>query len=190
WCNLYMEEQTGYTLSEMQKMGKTFFQKVMHPQSFPKAMEAQEVFKQSGEAFTGVCRVKYKGNHKGKALNGKKWMWLYGSAVPFSFDEDGNVKEVISCFMELKGKDTPKHILRAFYSLFRTQLKSSLEKLTPRETEIMGLFLKGKKNNEIVEMLCISTNTLKTHKRHIFEKLGSEKYFLLLNLSALIISGG
>jgi DNA-binding NarL/FixJ family response regulator len=45
--------------------------------------------------------------------------------------------------------------------------------LTKRETELLDLVSMSLKNDEIAERLFISTKTVKTHIRNIFEKLGS-----------------
>lgn len=46
------------------------------------------------------------------------------------------------------------------------------EKLTPRETEVLRLVVQGLGNKEIAVALSISENTVKTHVRHILDKLG------------------
>jgi len=48
---------------------------------------------------------------------------------------------------------------------------SSPEKLTGRETEVLGLIAQGLGNKEIALALHVSENTVKTHVRHILEKL-------------------
>jgi DNA-binding NarL/FixJ family response regulator len=45
-------------------------------------------------------------------------------------------------------------------------------KLTPRETEVLQLVAEGLGNKEIAATLSISENTVKTHVRHILDKLG------------------
>lgn len=58
------------------------------------------------------------------------------------------------------------------------QLPSSLfipdtgEELTRREIEIMALLATGASNRTIAEQLVISRDTVKTHLKHIFAKLG------------------
>lgn len=45
--------------------------------------------------------------------------------------------------------------------------------LSPRETEVLILLVKGKRNNEIADELFISLSTVKTHIASIFEKTGA-----------------
>jgi DNA-binding CsgD family transcriptional regulator len=51
--------------------------------------------------------------------------------------------------------------------------------ITSREKEILFLLLKGASNNEIARDLYISTNTVKTHIRNIFQKLEVKSRFEL-----------
>ena len=44
--------------------------------------------------------------------------------------------------------------------------------LTPREVEIVGLVVEGKRNKEIAERLAITEGTVKLHLHHIYDKLG------------------
>jgi ATP/maltotriose-dependent transcriptional regulator MalT len=45
--------------------------------------------------------------------------------------------------------------------------------LTPRELEILELLAAGLSNREIAERLFVSENTVKTHCRRLFDKLGA-----------------
>jgi DNA-binding NarL/FixJ family response regulator len=45
--------------------------------------------------------------------------------------------------------------------------------LSLREQEVLQLVAAGLKNAEIAERLFLSTETVKTHVRHIFDKLGA-----------------
>ena len=47
-----------------------------------------------------------------------------------------------------------------------------LERLTPRETEILGLMAKGHSPEDIAKILKMSPNTLRTHTQNVLTKLG------------------
>jgi DNA-binding NarL/FixJ family response regulator len=48
---------------------------------------------------------------------------------------------------------------------------ASIEALTPREREVLGLVAQGLSNKEIAERLYIQTGTVKNHVHNIFKKL-------------------
>jgi len=52
---------------------------------------------------------------------------------------------------------------------------SILDKLTPREREVLQLIAEGKSGKEIAGLLFISARTVETHKVHLKEKLGLRK---------------
>lgn len=51
------------------------------------------------------------------------------------------------------------------------EVGDSLECLTPREREVLGLLAQGMTNKEIAEVLVITANTVKRHLKSIFSKL-------------------
>lgn len=68
----------------------------------------------------------------------------------------------------LKGYQDKNNVLKSLVGISTKKLK----KLTPREMEIMKLISESMTNEEIAEKLFLSTKTVKTHVRNIFEKTG------------------
>jgi len=62
----------------------------------------------------------------------------------------------------------------------------AVQRLTPREQEVLNLILTGQSNRQIAERLFLSPETVKTHVRHILAKTGaSHKADLRTLLDAL-----
>ena len=68
----------------------------------------------------------------------------------------------------------------------RSQVRSTLDALSPRQQEVARLTARGYTNRQIAEALVVSPETVKTHVRHALEKLGlrskTELRLLLLDL--------
>ena len=58
--------------------------------------------------------------------------------------------------------------------------KMQLEKLSEREREILDVLLKGLSYKDIGDQLFISVNTVKTHTKSIYSKLGFKNRIELL----------
>ena len=63
------------------------------------------------------------------------------------------------------GKYIPDNIQRIF------DMRQEVKSLSARELSILQLAAKGFSNPEVADMLGISVNSVKTHFRHIFEKM-------------------
>lgn len=68
-----------------------------------------------------------------------------------------------------------------YYAVIRTQWahledisRKLPEPLTPRELELLQLLCEGKSNQELADALFVSINTVKTHLKNLYLKLGVE----------------
>jgi two-component system response regulator NreC len=57
----------------------------------------------------------------------------------------------------------------------RGEVQPPVEKLTPREEEVLRLLARGHTNQEVADGLVISIKTVETHRAHILDKLGLRK---------------
>lgn len=70
------------------------------------------------------------------------------------------------------GSPMSSHIARKIVTSFQqTENKVELQKLSQREKEILDLLAKGFRYKEIADQLFLSTATVRTHIRNIYEKL-------------------
>jgi DNA-binding NarL/FixJ family response regulator len=70
------------------------------------------------------------------------------------------------------GSPMSSHIARKIVTSFQAELDSKeLQKLSPREKEVLDLLSKGLRYKEIADTLFLSTDTVRTHIRNIYEKL-------------------
>ncbi|MGZ3885346.1 MAG: response regulator transcription factor [Bacteroidia bacterium] len=70
------------------------------------------------------------------------------------------------------GSPMSSHIARKVVVSFNaTDINPELEKLTPREKEILDHLSKGLRYKEIADKIFVSTETVRTHIRNIYDKL-------------------
>lgn len=63
-------------------------------------------------------------------------------------------------------------ILRAHLERARTDGGASIDRLSPRETEVVKLVAEGHSSKAIGTLLCISEKTVERHRANVFHKLG------------------
>ena len=81
------------------------------------------------------------------------------------------------------------HQVEAAIDHYVLNLMAAEYSITRRELEVVVLLLKGMTNDEIRERLCISEGTLKTHIRHVFQKLDiSNRKELLVSFTRFLAS--
>ncbi|MBP9093945.1 response regulator transcription factor [bacterium] len=64
-----------------------------------------------------------------------------------------------------------KRVIKAFVQQRPVTIPVNSSTLTERELEVLALVVEGLSNQEIADRLVLSTETIKTHMRHLMEKL-------------------
>ena len=113
----------------------------------------------------------------------KDGRWLNMSVFTYPGGEDGEKKLIVHLFRDIDQKDREEAFFRrvleiarrfhAFQSAEQIQSNafSHLEKLTPREMEVLTLLIQGYRTREIAQSLSISPNTVRNHIQHLLQKL-------------------
>ena len=86
-----------------------------------------------------------------------------------------DVGEIISAIRSVHhGKQyiTPQIAQKLALSFVNERDKTPLERLTPRETQVMLMVVQGETNKAISEKLCLSPKTTSTYRYRLFDKLG------------------
>jgi RNA polymerase sigma factor (sigma-70 family) len=164
WCNSRLTETLGYSQDEVVTLGVEFFRQVTHPEDASILTISQQSFREKKAMFGGVMRVRRRGS--------AEWFWVVGLGIPFTFDQHGNVVDVICVFLDFSHAiDTGSQISEALRVVLRRRNEDVLNKLTPREKDIFILAARGHNNKEIAEKLNLSRYTIETHRKNIRLKL-------------------
>jgi DNA-binding NarL/FixJ family response regulator len=82
--------------------------------------------------------------------------------------------ELLTAIQELHRGGSPMSTQiarRVVASMHQKERTAETVALTPREDEILSHLAKGYSNKEIASLLSLSLETVRTHLRHIYEKL-------------------
>lgn len=162
-------EQLGISLNELQSMGSKYHEKFFNNedmQDFTIKLKKLLQNKDPNETFTFFQQVKLK--HR------KDWVWHIGSLKIFHQDEHANPTHLVTTVFPV---DQMKHIpnkaerLLAENEFFKCNL-NKFNRLGDRAKEVLKLVAMGKSSAEISEELCISVETVNTHRKNIKKKLG------------------
>ena len=88
-----------------------------------------------------------------------------------------DVSEIINAIRSVHiGKQyiSPDIAHKLALSFVNEREKTPLERLTPRETQVMLMVVRGETNKAISEKLCLSPKTTSTYRYRLFDKLGVE----------------
>lgn len=164
WCNKRLTDTLGYSQEEILSLGTEFFRQILHPDDTSILAISQQSFREKKSMYGGVLRVRRR--------NSPDWFWVVGLGIPFTFDKQGNVVDVICVFLDFTNAiDTGNQISEALREVLRRRNEDALNKLTAREKDIFMLAASGHNNKEIAEKLNLSRYTVETHRKNIRLKL-------------------
>lgn len=154
----------GFPTNDLTKMGFNLYKNILHPSTFGVLKTTFSEFNQNGtKVHLEVPYVK---------INDGSYAWVYLAAKAFCFDVNGEAKYILSVIFnidDLVGLTLDKNQYKD--ASFILSSKHLYQTLTPREKEILKLIAAGNKNKEIADLLDISFETTKTHRKRIIRKL-------------------
>jgi DNA-binding NarL/FixJ family response regulator len=83
-----------------------------------------------------------------------------------------DVADLISALERVANGETVVDPALAAQLIARPREETTLDRLTPREHEVLALLAEGFTDRGIAERLFVTQNTVETHVRHIIGKLG------------------
>lgn len=110
--------------------------------------------------------------------------WLNMSIITSNINGNGKKKMITHLFRDISQKKEDEMFFRRILEIAQryhilpfepgesVERNHIIEKLTPRELEVLALLGRGYSTQEIAEALTISMSTVRNHIQNIFEKLG------------------
>lgn len=167
YLNQYGHDYIGYSRKEINDLGVTFFEQIIHPDDLeiiPETIQAEN------EKTKTTCLVSM---HRLKPKGSDSYNWHYDHGVSFDYFPDGTVCRGLFVSVNVNTTMTTQNQLNAALKEIN-QLKHALKlsSLTSREKEILHLIAKGKTDKEISTELFISAQTAKKHRNNLIHKTG------------------
>jgi two-component system response regulator EvgA len=108
--------------------------------------------------------------------------WLLAKVIDYDIQgyltKNEPVANLVEAISSIKSGHT--YFCESFANFKR--LKTDNYQLTPRECDVMYKVLEGLSSAEISEQLCLSVNTVNSHRKRIMQKLGVSNVVELLNV--------
>jgi DNA-binding CsgD family transcriptional regulator len=192
-----IEALTGYTEEMFRDKGMETTISMIHPDDLPELLRFQkimlEVFHSMSIAERHSLEISYTTRWVHRVT--QEVIWVTSRARPYVIDEAGNfimdLHIIVQLFHPPKTKqydwnyvytsDSGKKIFVSKNSPVEKAVK-----MTSKERQIVGFILEGKESKEISEILNISVNTVGTHRKNIFRKLGARNVGEMVKILASI----
>ncbi|MBC5643713.1 helix-turn-helix transcriptional regulator [Parabacteroides sp. BX2] len=170
----------NHSVEEVQQTGPPFYKKIVPPEDLEMLFEIKEkaskLFYQYPVEERSGLSISY--DFRMIQPDSKVIMVNYKS-TPISLTPNGDLWLAL-CLISLSSKKTignvivnSKNDLRKYSYSFKSKKwkEISIVKLSIRENEVLRLSAQGYSNKNIANLLYIDINTVKSHKKNIFQKL-------------------
>ncbi|GAA0877412.1 hypothetical protein GCM10009119_03800 [Algoriphagus jejuensis] len=180
-----VEELTGYPESMFRNKGMETSMTMIHPEDRPELFRFQQV------VFESFHKLSINERHTFEFSYTTRWVhrstheviWMTSKVRPYVIDEAGNfIMDLHIIVQLLNPPKTKNYDWNYTYSsdsgekifVSKSSPVDKAVKMTAKERQIVGFILEGKESKEISKVLNISVNTVATHRKNIFRKLGAK----------------
>ena len=180
-----VEQLTGYPESMFRNKGMETSLTMIHPEDRPELFRFQQIVFEAFHSLTIPERHTFEFSYTTRWVHRttQDVIWMTSKVRPYVIDEVGNfimdLHIIVQLFNPPKTKNydwnytyTSDEGKKIFVS--KNSPVGKAVKMTAKEREIVGFILEGKESKEISEILNISINTVATHRKNIFRKLGAK----------------
>lgn len=161
-------------------LGHEYYVKYFNQEDIWKVMEDMQAMlsrKDPNEVFNFY--------HQARPNENVEWTWFLFSMKILEFDNEGNPLLTIGFAQDLDPNYSVTYKVDKLLEekVFSQTHKDIFDNLSKREIEILKLVAKGKTSDEISEICFISIETVKTHRKHINQKLNANSITDLQNFA-------
>ncbi|MGB3507669.1 MAG: GAF domain-containing protein [Microcoleaceae cyanobacterium] len=149
YVNHSIQEQLGYTKSEIQAMEETFLQNLMHPDDFARVSQyyTQVMIGADGDIFEFEYRMRHRDG---------KWLWLLSRDTIFSRTESGAVKQIIGIASDITENKQAEVKLQASQKFLERVINSVADPIFVKDRQHRWQII----NNALCQMLGYSQKQL------------------------------
>lgn len=175
WINQYAIRRFGYTNSDLERVTSEEFLSLFHPKSLQLFIDRLNNLKKAdGKSTNTLYQLRSKS---------REWINMLTCTRIFKENPDGTIKYLIGYAAEVDPNELNHH-MRVMKDLNSRANKFSLvDKLSPRELDVVRYIATGFTDNEIAEKLGISVHTTRTHRKRIISKLGLKNSAVLIKFA-------
>lgn len=180
-----VEELTGYPDSMFRNKGMETSMTMIHPADRPELFRFQQIVFEAFHNLTIPERYTFEFSYTTRWVHRttQEVIWMTSKVRPYVIDEAGNFIMDLHIIVQLSNPPKTKNYdwnytytndaeKKIFVS--KNSPVGKAVKMTAKEREIVGFIVEGKESKEISEILNISVNTVATHRKNIFRKLGAK----------------
>lgn len=171
----------GKTSEEVKELGYAFYFQNVKPEDVELLIKINEAGFNFYDKIPVEERKLYSISYDFNLINGKKNLVLVNHKLtPMFLTEEGQIWKAL-CIVSLSNSTSAGNIVisrEGSDDVWKYDpdagkwLKDEKIKLSQRESEILSLYASGMTINEIAEKLFISADTVKFHRKKLFEKIG------------------